>query len=512
MSKLQELYDSMVGGRSGYLERGQEYSRMSLPYILPQTVKSAGASNKHGFQGIGAEAVNHLANKLVEALFPIAEPFFTLSVSPELATALALNDDQGEKEDEILSYFNTIAEISVKHMNKLRMRPYLVTCEKHLLIAGNACLVFADNGVKLFGLDKFVVKRDSVGNVLKAVIREGITKEELTPDMLRIVGDTPDRRQGTSNQVDYYLYTGYILEGDEYIITQSIEDKQVMDEKRVPKEKCPAIFPRWNVTSGEDYGRGLMEDHSGDFSMVEFLSEARAKGAATMMDIKYLVKPGALTDIETLNNSPTGTFVSGMEGDIIPFQADKFADGNLIMSVLQEYTERISRAFSMLSASVRDSERTTKYEIQKLANDLDLAHGGAYSTQSNELQHPIAIQLVDMVGGELVEKGIEPLILTGLESLGKNKELEKLMQYTEMMMLPTSWAEPLLARVDWNRYSNSIAATLSLDVDFLISEEEMAQRQQAQQQAQGVQEEAGAFSQSMMQSAGSEMGKNMMSG
>jgi hypothetical protein len=321
-------------------------------------------------------------------------------------------------------------------------------------------------------------------------------------------GKKSTQKTDADGETKYKLYTGYIY-GDDgmYTITQDIEGIQVMEPKKVIAEKMPALFPRWNATSGEDYGRGLMEDHSGDFAMVEFLSEARAKGAATMMDVKYLVRPGALTDVKTLNSSPTGTFVSGMADDIIAFQADKFADGQLIMDVMNEYMERISRAFSMISASVRDSERTTKYEIQKLANDLDLNHGGAYSVQTDELQKPIAIQLMDMIGGDFIENGIEPTILTGLESLGKNKELEKLMGYTEMMMLPTSWPEPLQQRVDWDKYSNAVATTLSLDTDWLKPEEV-----QPQQQGEGTPEqvEAGAFGESMASSAGNELGKQMV--
>lgn len=504
--KLNSQYMLLASDRSSYLERGRQYSKMSLPYVLTDEGKQSGATNMHGWQGIGAEAVNHLSNKVVEALMPVAESFFTLDVDPDTDMEL---QEAGFDKTKLAMYFNKITDNAMRHMLKLQIRVKLIELERHLIISGNGALVISDEGAKVLGLDRFVCKRDSWGKILIAITEECITYEELTTNVKALI-DIERKDKPTETNGLLKMYTGYHRQGDEYIITQTVNGHPTMEPNTVPAKLLPIIIPRWNSTSGEDYGRGLMEDHAGDFHVIEFLSEARARGAATMMDVKYLVRPGSLTDVATMNKAKTGDFIQGVEDDIVAFQLDKFADGDLIQNVMQEYTDRIGRAFMVLSASVRDSERTTKFEIQKLANELDLKLGGVYSAQTAELQTPLANQLLDMVSSDLLDEldiDLEPLVVTGIEALGRAQELEKLITYSEMMMLPQNWPEALQEKTDWDLYSEVIASNLSLDVGWLIQETE---EDKADANEEEIQNQAGGkFADAMASSAGNELGKQM---
>ena len=78
---LEGRYNTLAATRNQYLDRGRAYSKFTLPYILPDTEGTQAAdANQHGYQGIGARSVNHLANKLTTTLFPVQRSFFKLEL------------------------------------------------------------------------------------------------------------------------------------------------------------------------------------------------------------------------------------------------------------------------------------------------------------------------------------------------------------------------------------------------------------------------------------------------
>jgi hypothetical protein len=60
------------------------------------------------------------------------------------------------------------------------------------------------------------------------------------------------------------------------------------------------------------------------------------------------------------------------------------------------------------SAAQRDSERTTKFEIQTVMADIDAAFGNLYSTLAQEIQLPVAKIMLEYMTTEGDLKGIIP--------------------------------------------------------------------------------------------------------
>jgi hypothetical protein len=54
-----------------------------------------------------------------------------------------------------------------------------------------------------------------------------------------------------------------------------------------------------------------VEEHYGSFWTMSILTEALAIGCVTLADIKFLVRPGSLIDIEQLNAAASGTYHFG---------------------------------------------------------------------------------------------------------------------------------------------------------------------------------------------------------
>lgn len=480
-SKIPQRYEKLIGERSGFLERSQEYSRMTLPYLLPESNQSGSdALNQHGFQAIGAQSVNHLANKLVLTLFPPQRSFFRLELS----------DDAREMLEEANISATDMTEILVKiekQMNQVgeeaAVRTAMTMIMKHLIASGNVCLYLPEDGkMQAIPLDRYVVKLDAGQTLLELIIKEVKALESFDPATQMLIKANGRSNLKQDDMVD--LYTRIHLEGGMYKITQSAFDVEIGEEKMVKPSKLPWIPLRWNTCYSEDYGRGLVEDYGGDFIAIEYLTEAVTKGAVIMADVKYLVKPGALVDIEHVTSSPTGEFVTGNAEDISVLQVDKTADFRLVSDVIDELRRRIGQGFLLNSANRRDAERVTTVELRIDANELETSLGGIYSQLALDLQRPLAILYLSKLSTVLSDKDIVPLIVTGIEALGRAGELDKIFQFSEAMQIPGSWPEGMQQRVKWDEYARVVAASISLDIPWITSEEEHNRQQQDARQSQ----------------------------
>lgn len=501
-NSVADKYEGLCGTRSSFVRSAESYSKMTLPYIMPKNGnKNQEGRNQHGWQSIGAEGVNHLANRMTQALFPVNQSFFTLDVSAELKA-------QGSDADELQAApeLNHLTRAIIAYFNRDKLRPKIVLALKHLIITGNG-LFFRDRGsnFRFFSLKNFVVERDHEDRVKRCIILEKIDYEDLSSDIqskLKTQRPDRDRRDEQKNKLYTDFRYSYDKDGTYKIkVMQEIEGVSVAEES-YDNQDDPLIVLRWNVTDGEEYGRGLIEDYASDLFVVNMLSRARAEGAATMMEVRYLVKRGAAVDIKELNSSENGDAITGEEGDITLLQLDKFADTTLINDVLKEYSERLSRAFLLLSSTIRDSERTTAYEVQKNAQELDVNFGGIYSTLGVDLQQPIArIYINEVLDDDVDGDVLEIAVTTGLAALSGAGEMEKLMQYSQMLVQAAGWPEQVQQEIDWRLYSAFCAKQVNLTSGFMKDES-----QAAAEQEQAV---AGNASDALATSMATKLGGNM---
>ena len=202
-------------------------------------------------------------------------------------------------------------------------------------------------------------------------------------------------------------------------------------------------------------------------------------------------RPGSLVDIDELNNADNGAVIYGdLEQDITTLRVDKGSDLQIPLNMIQDLTRRLEQAFLVASSVARESERTTATEIRYMAADLEEALGGVYSVLSLEYQKPLAYLLLAQTKINLKQLGLDAVIVTGIEALGRNNELDKLRQFN-MFLQELGNPEMVLARLNIDNYIATIGASLGLDVSsFIKSGAQMQQEQQAAQQQQLLQQGA----------------------
>src|SRR6056300_1472872 len=477
----QGLYHSLENQRWSFLDRGRTSSELTLPYVLPPDGHNFATKYYTPYQGIGARGVLNLSSKLLLALLPPNAPFFRLVIDRyELDKAKAeLGPEGAEQLRTDLEKALADVERSVSQEVEVQnFRNGIFQALKNLLISGNSLLYLPDEGgMRVFRLDRYVVKRDPMGNVTHIAV-----KETVAPMMLPESVREEVYRQEKENTCD--LYTSIVREGDKFNVQQDV--KGIVIEESIgsyPIEKSPWLPLRYTRIDGGDYGRGFVEEYIGDIKSLEALTKAIVEGSAAAAKVLFMV-------------NPNGAIVQGSEGDVSVLQLNKFNDFRTAQATMQGITDRLSQAFLLTSGVVRDAERVTAEEIRMLSQELEAALGGLYSLLSQELQLPIVSRLMDRLSKDkrlpkLPKDIVKPTIVTGVEALGRGNDLQRLDLFlagANQVVGPQAVTQYL----NVSDYFKRRATALGIETEGLIKTEEEIQQAMQQQQMMEMAQKLGA--------------------
>ena len=118
-----------------------------------------------------------------------------------------------------------------------------------------------------------------------------------------------------------------------------------------------------------------------------------------------------------------------------------------------------------------------------------------YSTLASSLQKPVARWLFDAIDLNLQGADLEVTIITGLDALSRNGDLENFRMAMMDMATIVNVPPELSARVKWEEVASFIGQGRNIELSrFLLTDEEFGQKQaaaQGDQVAQTVATEAG---------------------
>ena len=340
-----------------------------------------------------------------------------------------------------------------------------------------------DEGMKVFRLDRYVVKRDSMGNILEIITKESVSPAMLDEETRALITDPNDK-----NTKDYDIYTKVCLVDKKWEVYQEVQDILIPSSKGTYKlDQNPFIPLRFTRIDGEDYGRGFVEEYIGDLKSLEGLTQSIVEGSAASAKVLFLVRPNGTTKTRTIASAPNGAIVNGDANDVSTLQVQKSADFRVAMETMRTIAERLSFAFLLNTAVQRNAERVTAEEVRYMAQELETALGGVYSILSQEFQMP----LVKLILANLENQGkmpkmpkdtVKPTIVTGMEALGRGQDLNKLAQF--LQYLQPLGQEAIMSQMNIADYIDRLGASLGIDTNGLIKSEEQKQMEAQQQQEQ----------------------------
>ena len=497
---LKQRFEQLDGDRRSVLTRTELYASWTLPYICPPLhVKQDELQSN--LDSLGARATNHLSNKIAETTFTPYRPFFKLELTEEMQKELNATG-QPEKVGELMTKIDTelsyVERQSMRRLEKMGYRTAAVLAIKHLIITGNALIYHPPGGkAQVYDLRNYCIVRDISGTFVEIVMRDCKAFETFSADVQQRLLTAGAGRYKPGLHQDVTIYTRVTLEADgKYHVKQAAENVDLGVHEIWPVNACPWIALTWNLLRGENYGRGLVEDFAGAFHAITMLTQALVEGAAIAADIKFLVNPASSLDIEELNKAASGSYHYGREGDITSPEVKKQNDFNMANALIERFTREISQAFLLMQGTTRDAERVTALEIRRDAQELESSLGGIYSRLAEEWQNPLARLLLDrqkfQIGGE---RAIEPVIITGMDSLSRGGELDNIQLFLGDLALLDQVPEEFRARIDATRFMQVIGAARAVDYNkFLKTPEQLAadQQQAMAQQRALMQAQAGA--------------------
>jgi hypothetical protein len=491
--KLRGEFMSGNGGRSTILHRAEQYAGWTLPNVFPRDVVVEDEEVQHDYQSVGASCVTNLSNKIMMALFQPSKPFFRLQLDQaQKATML----EQGLTEAEITAALSQVEREGMRDLDKTNARVVMTDMIQYLIITGNALLYTSNSGMQVYSLRDYSVERDLRGNVVKSIIRE--TKQVLSlSDDLRSLAIA----SGYNDQDEVSIFTGIQrIDDEKYLIWQELEDLCYCHKKIGVKDKkdLPWLFLTWNLSRGKNYGTGLVENYAGDFFTLSTLAEAILDYTTVVTDVKNLVNPTGQTNVREITNAKSGAYVQGRQEDLFAYTAagDMGNASAFLEAQFNKIERRLGSAFLLNSAVTRDAERVTAAEIRLQAHELESSLGGVYSRLSVELQLPLARMLISKLDSSFKE--IEPIIVTGFESLSRNSDLDNFRSFMQDLIILADVPEEVTKRLKFGDVIAVLSSGHGVDAStFLKDEDTVRQEDQQRRQAEASQAgmEAGAVAQ-----------------
>lgn len=489
---LDTLWTEMEGEKGDLISRSENYARLTLPYICPPEGSNTAEQDK-GNVAIGPRVVNHLANKVVDAMFPKDRPFFTVALTPETRTKIAIEigeDQEAAFSEAVRTETSGVEQAGMRKMKLTSYRPVAVEAVKHKIITGNVCVRRFPSGKRIaYGVRDYAVRRNIEGEVIEVLLRDGKKLGTLDPALKAKVLEV---HKSLKDDDAVVLFTHYKLDGKRWRSQQAVNSIIVGAVTYFTPRNLPVLVLAWNLARGDSYGRGLVEDHITAFHNVDVCSVAMVEMIGVMADIKFLVDPASMLDVETLNNSPRGSYHQGRKDDITTPESARRLEIGVLREVIMGWERELAQAFLLNSNSVRDAERITAEEIRFIANELESAFGGLYSRLATEWQQYEAefvvysLDFAKDVGGKV--DIFEIVITTGLESLSRQGQLANLRAAIADLQMLEAVPEEVRGTINPMKFSSFVFTNHTVRFqEFMFTEAEMqANRDAAMQQQQEI--------------------------
>lgn len=484
MSTSADRFRILDSLRISKLERSRFCSSLTIPSILPPDGWNEQSQLPQPYSSVAARGVTAMASRMLSALLPLNDaPFFKFELSSGMAPEI-----------EIDSYLNNLSYQVYNKISGGNLRESIYQILQHLIVVGDVMVILEDDmNIRLIRIDRFVVRRAVSGDINEIIYKEYETVDEDQDDQDILFSSSldADNKQGYKP-----LYTR-LTKNEEGVWKSVTEDTEGSvtnsGEFTVPN----FIVLRWAGIAGENYGRSHCEDMIGDIKALEGFTEGLINGITASSIFWMAVDPTGMAEIDDINNTPTGGWVSARPNEVhvVSPATTMNPQINHTQNGVNLLRQEIGRAFLLDSASIPQGERVTATAVRMIGQELEHVLGGAFSAIARDLMRPLVSRVVFLMttNGEVDERLKEMFskegglidvdIITGLQALSRDSDLQKLMQMGEMIRnLP----ETATMMFRWDQYGKALITSLGFNSDIWIkSEEQVREEQMKIAQAQG---------------------------
>ena len=479
---LAERFRTLDGRRQYRIDLARKCASLTIPSVLPPRGWTEDTALPQPYSSIASRGVTAMASRMLSALMPLNDtPFFKFALKTG-----------AEATPEIKSYLETLSYQVYNKIVSNNLRETIFQALQHLIIVGDVMTVMDDDfSFKNLRCDQYTIQRNVHGKVIELIHLEYIPIDPLEESADQAGASGLEYRRGYKT-----IYCQYVLNEDDsgWYGRKEDEDGEVVMEGEY--KVLPLIPLRWYGIIGENYGRSHCEDILGDLTSLENYTQAHIEGMAAASNFWIGVDPSGLTENDDIASASNGTFVPAKQQDVFCISPANTLNPQIASTqgAVQEMRTEVAEAFLMTRGALPTGDRVTATAVRMIGSELETVLGGAFSSIARDLMEPIVKRAVFIMldTGDIDERMTEQFydkdgtlnieIVTGLQALSKDSDLQKLMQMGEMVRnLPPQ----ALQTFRWDAYSKALISSLGFDPRMWVkSEEEIMQEQQmAQQQA-----------------------------
>lgn len=281
-------FNALLNARTTVLDKARAASRLTIPGLVPESGQNEHHTPTQPYQSVGAHGVRSLSSRLFMTLFPTNIPFFRLTLDASVAEGLMAdpNFDKNAADATMAQYAQSASSILEDRL----MRPVIAEALKHLVIAGNVLLWIPTKGApRIYRLDQYVLKRNSVGQPISIVVQEKVYPSTLSAEVRALCNVTWEPGKA-EDPID--IFTVVEKEGEQHKHWQEINNVRVPgSEGSAPIEQSGWLALRWLAVPGSDYGRSHVTEYGADLMSLEDANEAMLKFATVAARVTFLVDP-----------------------------------------------------------------------------------------------------------------------------------------------------------------------------------------------------------------------------
>ena len=473
-------YGQLAYDRVQFLDRARHNALLTIPSLMPLEGHDHKAHLYEPYQGLGADAVNHLTSRLATALLPAGRPYLRLDLKPE--DQLLLQGTPADQGNDIARQL-ALAEQAIQAEAEAKdWRPATNMSLQQNIVCGSVCEHQLENNIiRIIRLDQHVVTRSYYGRPQEALILDYLNSNDA-----RLSGvEVPQDAKRQDGIVNVYTWIRLTKGGLVFEVHQEVANGvRIGPSIEYAVDDLPYSFLRWNATPGEDYGRSKVEDTIADLRSLDALEKANLEMAAMASRNFIMVRPGATSSgiKQRLTQAMNGDVVAGDPEGVELKSFTNLAGYQITENMTNRLIERLARSYLLHSAGQRNAERVTATEIERDVAELEAALGGNFSILNTDMMEPRTRRLMANMerDGRLPELTgkVQPVILTGLEALSRERDVSRVMQMAEIARAFGEEGQDVLKLGKLLGY----AATGLSFADVIYTDQEALQRQQARQQ------------------------------
>lgn len=476
----EDAYAALSSYRQQVIDTGRLMAELTIPSVFPPDGYRAGDDLPGNNQSVNAHAVNTLASELMFMAFPPGQPIMKLE---PVETKLQKDIDA---DPELYSRTQlALSRLEIAHRKRFQSTPLAtayVGYMKLLIVAGNGLWKHIKLSSPTYHRpDCYVVSRSRDGHPMVTIHKERVRVVTLPDDIQKMIyEETPELLAKEvpewEREADIYSVCKFVAEGEDgyWLYWQEYKGRYI-DGTGVETDymDCP-MWPGWLIpVFGDNWGRSYCEEYRGDLFTLEAHASALNDISALAAWALVFAKPGTRTSLRQVQKARNLEIIPGSAEDLSVFRSEKTGDGSFVAQNFENAARRIGAAFLVQSAVMRNGERVTKEEVQRVGRQLDRAMGGLYTEIAQGHQRRIihrAVRLHEEASKELPkipEDVVEIGVITGIDAMGNANEGTELTEFG--MVLNQVYGPGSAGRITrMSDFANRLAATKGIKPDGLV--------------------------------------------